>query len=181
MKGAIVLDQFLSLPRKCQEMFFERMESFCGSADYLANAYMPFYVVDIWNNECKSPIEIIFDFAFKLYVFDNSKKFIYLTTQEEIFCGNKKYIADFVFDTSNLDDGDGTEYEPFKLVIECDGFEYHHANKQQVQKDVDRDHDLKMEGYDIIHFTGSEIYNDPYKCAEYTLNYILKNLKVKEV
>lgn len=65
----------------------------------------------------------------------------------------------------------------YKLIIECDGYEFHQKTRQQVQKDNEREYDLKMAGYEILRFSGSQIYNEPLKCAEDTYNYIMKKIK----
>lgn len=62
-------------------------------------------------------------------------------------------------------------------MIECDGHEFHEKTKEQVIYDNEREYKLKSAGYDVLHFSGSEIYNNPYECAEKTLNYISKNNK----
>ena len=40
-----------------------------------------------------------------------------------------------------------------------------------------REYDLKMAGYEVLRFSGSQIYNEPFKCAEDTYNYIMKIIK----
>ena len=61
--------------------------------------------------------------------------------------------------------------EDFKLIIECDGFDYH-SNKKQMTYDYKRENNLKLNGYDIIRFTGSQIYNDPMDCVKKIMKYI---------
>jgi len=63
------------------------------------------------------------------------------------------YRADFVVD---------------KVVIECDGKEFH-QDKEREQK---RDKYLNEAGYTVVHFSGSDIYNNPDKCV-YDLIYSL--------
>lgn len=52
-----------------------------------------------------------------------------------------------------------------KVIVECDGHDYHERTKEQAAKDKSRDRALKMLGYDVLRFTGSEIWADPIKCA----------------
>lgn len=57
--------------------------------------------------------------------------------------------------------------------------EFHQKTKEQVQKDNEREYDLKMAGYEILRFSGTQIFNNPIKCAEDTYNYIIKKIKEK--
>lgn len=52
-----------------------------------------------------------------------------------------------------------------KIVIECDGHNFHERTKEQAQRDKKRDRDLQSSGYSVFRFTGSELWRDPEKCA----------------
>lgn len=51
------------------------------------------------------------------------------------------------------------------VVVECDGHEFHERTKEQAAKDRARDRKLQRYGWDVLRFTGSEIWADPSKCA----------------
>lgn len=172
MTTAMGVDSFLKLPRKCQEMFFSYMETF-GSREN--NHYLPFYIHGFEYELCESPIEIIFNMAFSVLTTDLLDYDFTLLQQEEIHTDEKKYRVDFLFDTEENSDFYWFENE-LKLVIECDGHDYHKTTKAQVKKDNERDCDLKMSGYDVLHFSGSQIYNEPWKCAERVYDYILSKV-----
>ena len=53
-----------------------------------------------------------------------------------------------------------------KIIVECDGHEFHQKSKQQVEKDNQRERDLKKLGYEVVRFSGSEIFKDAEKCVE---------------
>mgnify|MGYP006416516529 FL=1 len=53
------------------------------------------------------------------------------------------------------------EMEGLKIVIECDGKEYH----QDKSKDDERDKYLLDRGFIVLRFTGSEICKSPQNCA----------------
>lgn len=61
-----------------------------------------------------------------------------------------------------------------RLVVECDGHDFHERTKEQAAKDRSRDRYLSMKGFDIFRFTGSELWKDPWDCAEQVLNWALK-------
>lgn len=51
------------------------------------------------------------------------------------------------------------------FVIECDGHEFHEKTKEQAEKDRFRERKLMSMGYQVIRFTGSEIFNDSMNCS----------------
>lgn len=53
-----------------------------------------------------------------------------------------------------------------RLVVECDGHDFHEKTKAQAARDKARDRDLVMAGYEVFRFTGSELWRDPWGCAE---------------
>lgn len=61
------------------------------------------------------------------------------------------YIVDFLVVSDFSDD---------KVVIECDGHDYHEKTKLQAKHDKERDRYLTSKGYKVLRYTGSEIYND---------------------
>ncbi len=70
------------------------------------------------------------------------------------------------------------EMRPQKeLIIECDGHDFHERTKEQAQKDKSRDRQLTKNGFKVLRFTGSEIWADPFKCAEETLEILLTKPK----
>ena len=171
-------ESFNALPMRCKEMFFEKM------TEYMVNGnggYEIFTGIGFDYSLYRSPIEKIFCFAFDILCAERKIKFV-LQPQYELKNRNgKKYFADFCFVT----DAEFLEiYTPengLKLVIECDGHEYH-SSKTQIKRDNERDYDLKSSGCEVLHFSGSQIYENPWKCADRTIQFILEKLgKLTEV
>lgn len=52
------------------------------------------------------------------------------------------------------------------LAIECDGHEFHEKTKEQAARDKARDRELSALGHRVVRFTGSEIWRDPFRCAD---------------
>lgn len=52
-----------------------------------------------------------------------------------------------------------------KVVVECDGHDFHERTKEQAAKDRKRDRELQAKGYLVLRYTGSEIYRSPTECA----------------
>ncbi len=53
-----------------------------------------------------------------------------------------------------------------KLIVECDGHDFHERTKQQAAKDRSRDRNVQLNDYSVLRFTGSELYKDAWGCAE---------------
>lgn len=52
-----------------------------------------------------------------------------------------------------------------KIVIECDGHNFHERTKEQAQHDRERDRRMTAAGYKVFRFTGSEIFRRARRCA----------------
>lgn len=66
-----------------------------------------------------------------------------------------------------------------QVLVECDGHEFHEKTKEQAANDKKRDRELAAKGYTVLRFTGSEIWKDPFKCAEEIFNYLQKGSQVE--
>lgn len=115
---------------------------------------------------CESPIEqlmlFILDVKFKAGLIPGA---ISLKPQVWVTVCNNKYRGDIVI-----------EFDPLlmlkPLIVECDGHGFHERTKAQARRDKQRQRDLQIEGYHVIRFTGSEIYEDPAVCAEDVVRFI---------
>lgn len=66
--------------------------------------------------------------------------------------------ADFVFSIPSISDK--------KVIVECDGHDFHERTKEQAARDRSRDRAAQEAGHMMLRYTGSEIYRDPMVCAE---------------
>jgi hypothetical protein len=64
---------------------------------------------------------------------------------------DKKYRVDFLIPSK-------------KVVIELYGYQ-HHNSKEKITKDAERERYLQKVGYQVIRFTGTEVYKDVRKCV----------------
>jgi Protein of unknown function (DUF559) len=53
-----------------------------------------------------------------------------------------------------------------RLVIECDGHDFHEKTAAQASRDKNRDRELLNAGYPVMRFTGVEIISSPLKCSD---------------
>ncbi len=127
--------------------------------------------------KCESPIEQILSLELnnlnlKYSCFLNRNiKILDIENQAQIECRNNKYRVDFLIPVifyKNI-------YRCF--VVECDGHNFHEKTKEQVKKDNIRQRNIEANGYRMIRFSGSEIYEDAYTCAMEVFSTIYKTYK----
>ena len=161
---------YSTMPDRVKDMMYQKLLKL--SEDN--NPELIFLVLDRIRtlSECESPIEKIL-----LYSLIEEAENLWIgfeyKPQQTIKANNHKYRADIVFDMDFYSSG-----KPYKLVIECDGHEFHEVTKEQVEKRNIRDMDLKIQGYDVLHYSGSQICKNPKQCARDITQYIM--LKVRE-
>ena len=175
--GHEYMDGLLALPRRCQDIFMTNVLSMTDNED--SNAIMDFISCvgfDPYMN-LKSPIEQIFGFVYDIvridkYGFIDSEIYGW-ESQKEIITAGCRYYADFHFCVPCVSKTTGSAH----VLVECDGHDFHERTKNQVEYGNNRDFNLKNAGYEVIHFSGSQIYKDPFSCAEKVLMY-LNNIMV---
>ena len=116
---------------------------------------------------CESPIEVSFGTAFLMLVLLTRRegaliwpaghpsipdRHFYLRPQTRI--GN--YRVDFVA---------GTSWGSAEAIIECDGREFHHSSRAQIERDRARDVELETKDYKVFRFPGTEIHHRAFHCA----------------
>lgn len=52
-----------------------------------------------------------------------------------------------------------------RLIVECDGHDFHERTKEQAERDRGRDREWQLRGYGVLRFPGSKLYADPLGCA----------------
>lgn len=131
--------------------------------------------------DCESPIEQLLSLALEelkikyIYKFNPFIDVVEVEKQKTIVCEDKKYRVDFLIPVIYKNQ------ENKCFVIECDGHEFHQKTKEQVERDNTRMRNLQKSGYEVIRFSGTEIWHRPYKCANEVLNIILSKCKyIKE-
>lgn len=148
---------FLKLPRRCQEMIFEQLTREDGLG------YKPFEIYGL-PDDIKSPIEQMFYLAFSVVNLEYYGGRYGIESQSEINVFEKKYYADFLLSLQNSD--------RLQLIVECDGHDFHKITKEQVKHDNERDLILKKAGYDVIRFSGSQLYENAWECADNVCSFI---------
>lgn len=157
MRNETLLETFEKLPYKAKLLVIDH------------NDFNIVEDIDMYINYINSPIEKIFITAFLIYCKAFNKD-VFIEPQIEIMCNKKLYIVDFEIKYDEM--CNPSLKKDFNLAIECDGYDFHQKTKKQVEYDNKREYDLKMAGYQILRFSGSEIYNNPYECINRLFNYL---------
>lgn len=120
---------------------------------------------------CESPIEVAFATAFMLV---GEFEYTVVALHEPGYDGYvDPLLCEFVLKCQypigrhRVDFLVGWTYQdyPTRIIVECDGHNFHERTKEQAQKDRAKDRDWQNAGYRVMRFTGSEIYRDAFKCA----------------
>lgn len=164
-----MVEIYQELPLKAKELFFGAVFNLGISDKYLIETC----------HYCKSPIEQIFYVAFRIVeiirVNDIPDEYLgfHVIPQYDFNIDGKTYYVDFLIIFENIKEPN----KSYTLIVECDGHEFHEKTKEQVKRDNERSYDLKKHGEDILRFSGSQINNDPIKCANDVFDYILTKAK----
>lgn len=109
--------------------------------------------------KCESPIESLFFSALEHMkgnrTLPAAESF---EMQQQVAIG--QYRADFMF--SIIDPAEQMK----RLVIELDGHDFHERTKEQAARDKARDRYMTGQGIQVMRFSGSEIWGNPFACAE---------------
>jgi very-short-patch-repair endonuclease len=111
---------------------------------------------------CESPIENVFLRAFSLLSSTRALNHgrIGILTDAQVYIGRRR--VDFLFTRDDV-----------RLVVECDGHDFHERTKEQAESDKSRDRELSAKGYIVMRFTGSEIWRNPFKAATEVLDFLV--------
>ena len=92
---------------------------------------------------------------------------VIIEKQSQIVIEGKTYYADFMLPVSYYKKTkNGFEIDFTKnFIVEVDGHEFHQKTKEQVEHDNERERALQKAGYEVIRFSGTEVYHKAYRCA----------------
>ena len=126
---------------------------------------------------CESPIEQLLYLAMNSTGLGMSDGYITdIIPQKKIELEGKEYRVDFLIEYSPS--MFSKEIPIKRLVIECDGHDFHERTKVQAQRDKARDRIFQKHGYNVLRFTGSEIYREPLDCANEIKEFIKNTVGV---
>lgn len=151
-----IVENYEKLPPAGKKMFFQIFaKDTCNPlltfGDFILSLRLDY-------SKCESPIEVMLALALDYILFVNDFD-AFFENNVTIKSHGKTYRADFLVSDH--------------LIVECDGHEFHEKTKEQVKRGNRRNYDLQIEGYEVIHFSGNEIYNAPFECAERVVEYLI--------
>lgn len=120
-----------------------------------------------YMSKCESPIEAVFwvwwyafDWMDRAIRFNDVQ--IYLESQVDVTVSSgNRYRFDFAL-------------TPLKVGIELDGHDFHERTKDQVIKRNVRDRELQMDGWQVFHFSGTELLRQPADCIRTVFEFCLE-------
>ena len=62
-----------------------------------------------------------------------------------------------------------------RMIVECDGHDFHEKTKEQAAKDKKRDRWFQSNGFKVMRFTGSELWRDPWACADEIIDWATRS------
>lgn len=114
--------------------------------------------VSMYLERCQSPIEqlLAIDLVLAMWMSDGIIQRV--MPQWEIETDEGKFRVDFAIEAG------GVPWAPklVRIVVECDGHEFHEKTKEQAQRDKARDRALQRAGWVVLRYTGSEIFHRPW-------------------
>lgn len=124
------------------------------------------YVKDTWNTQCVIvPDERVERFKAGA----DGKNWLVVQKQPQL----PNWRPDFIFHAhaSWRRNPGGGSVGWKRLIVECDGHDFHERTKEQAAKDRSRDREAQESGYEIFRFTGSELWKDPIGCARQVIEW----------
>ena len=100
-------------------------------------------------------------------------KYILMYPQKEIQIKDKRYKVDFLILMKDLRNWDAPEIKEDMLIVELDSYLWHGSNPEQFTKEKERERILQKEGYNVITFSGREIWRNVERCVDETIQYII--------
>ena len=170
-------EMYECLPDRAKEIFFDVFYRLSITGDTRLFNFGKYWMHDY--TQCKSPIEKIFMMTFNFVSILRNDELpsdimgVFIFPQLDIETAQHKYYVDFYIVMESLNNSVG-------VVVECDGHEFHQKTKEQVTHDNEREYEIKKVGYDILRFSGSQIYNAPFKCANDVFDYLLSKAERRD-
>lgn len=66
------------------------------------------------------------------------------------------------------------------FIIECDGHDFHEKTKEQAKHDKERDRYFTKNGFKVLHYTGSEIYNNFPDIEDEIEDFLVSTLEIED-
>jgi very-short-patch-repair endonuclease len=134
---------------------------------------------------CGSPIEQIMLAALMWTEYGYEKKLIEIAepgTRHEATQSNVVIAPQHLIGRHTVDFGIFVRFvanEEIRIVVECDGHDFHEKTKEQAARDKSRQCDLEIAGWRVMRFTGSMIWRDHKWCADRVAKLVTNELEAQ--
>jgi len=128
---------------------------------------------------CINPSHYWFSTAF------GNEGYVSVTPQFPVGRYRADLLVELTYELPEPDDAKPTKEWPVhkytsRLIVECDGHDFHEKTKEQAKRDKSRDRELLKCGYPVFHYTGSEIWNDVFRCVNEIIDHLEKMPGVRQ-
>lgn len=149
--------QLLDQVRSDFEWFREETK---GDSEIEKLFYVAFVVLLKYNNgEYSSPLISRDEENEKRFLLQDLVKSNHVIVRSQAQIGDRR--VDFLIHAYDFEN-----QKWHRLIVECDGHDFHERTKEQAARDRARDRASMLDGYECFRFTGSELWRDPWGCAD---------------
>lgn len=135
-------------------------------------------VAERFAGRCESPIETSFAVAFVTIIESNGQRCAIPAPGTSSFGQFAGIAPQFQIDSFRVDFLVGLKNFARRAVVECDGREYHHATRDQIERDRIRDRVIEgSHGLKVFRFPGTQIHNQPFDCAQQVILWLIDGPK----
>lgn len=122
---------------------------------------------------CNSPLE-------QLFLIEWRYRKAFYCDYENFFIKPQYKINNYRVDFMVYFRKDGFGHKEKSLIVEIDSHLWHGADPEQFTKEKKRERELQKEGYNLMRFSGREIWRNVEKCVEEVLDFLF-NMEAKEL
>lgn len=184
---SLITEQYIEVAQDRYEHQLDALEKCCQSPiEQILAAHMTRLIYGGDPNQCMIWPQSYLDydkclkmFEYAIYDYDGVDPICRIFPQVRL----PGRIVDFLVMSGEID----LEQNPHRLnpntfgriIVECDGHEFHERTKDQAQRDRSFDRNAQRLGITIFRFTGREIYRDPKRCVNEINRFLTKILYPK--
>lgn len=158
---------FKRLKPNVQEEFYKVLDSYGTDVlEFISNAESPVEeLFGMWLHRLAD------EFRYSTLRPRDPEDFFEIDSQSEVDVNGKKYRVDFTLDYVTFLFGQPFDY--YTVFVEIDGHEFHEKTKEQVRHDKERERAIAPYANEILRYSGSEIYDDPWGYANEAMQHLV--------
>ena len=125
---------------------------------------------------CESPIEKLFFIEWEYQIkAEPYEEYYWIMPQYKINNYRVDFLIYYHYFSKWIKESKYPEHNKNKsLIVELDSFLWHGSKPEQFAKEKERERELKKENWNMMRFSGREIYRNAEKCVEEVFEYFSK-------